>query len=173
MLSAIRHHHQPMSNTVQGVPKKVLFKPGFAQFCLKTIKNHSLTAKTKFCKTTGFKVNFFGTPCSKKNPPHHHHIKIILLILQVLALPISRALWGELASSMMKIVLISMKMMKTSRFHCQCKIWWSSKLFSVLWFSSPAKLHSPTMAQVIMFGSRFPCCVLLALSWNKWKSKNR
>ena len=52
----------------------------------------------------------------------------------------------------MKKVLISMKMMKTSRFHCQCKIWWSSKLFSVLWFSSPAKLHSPTMAQVISFG---------------------
>ena len=51
------HHHQPMSNTVQGVPKKVLFKPGFAQFCLKTIKNHSLTAKT--CLTLNcFKQNF-------------------------------------------------------------------------------------------------------------------
>ena len=150
MLSAIRHHHQPMSNTVQGVPKKVLFKPGFAQFCLKTIKNHSLTAKTtlncfkqNFAKLLGLKWTFLGHPVAKKNPPHHHHIKIILLILQVLALPISRVLWREVANSMMTIVLILMKMMKTSRFHCQCRIWWSSKLVSVLWFSSLAKLHSP------------------------------
>ena len=34
---------------------------------------------------------------------------------------------------------------ETFQFHCQCRIWWSSRLVSTLWFSSQAKLHSPVM----------------------------